>query len=224
MCTVSIVPRDTGFRLVCNRDERLARPAADAPRLRQVGDAIVLWPRDPASGGTWIGANDGGIAMALLNRGAGRPSVKPHAALSRGTIVPQLLGSSNFTSVVAAAATLPAWRFEPFTLLALHRRALVTVANVNGRMRMATHELSAPIVFTSSSLGDHLVDGPRRALFARLIERSRSPLIGQAAFHRHRWLNRPEISVLMSRSDAATVSRTVLDVTDTAITMRYTRI
>jgi hypothetical protein len=48
--------------------------------------------------------------------------------------------------------------------------------------------------------------------------------MGQRVFHRHAWPARPEISVLMSRPDAATVSRTVLDVSDGAIRMHYSRI
>lgn len=224
MCTVSVVPRDTGFRLVCNRDQRLARPAADPPRLQRFGNPTAMWPRDPTSGGTWIGANDRGIAMAVLNRNSGQPPMKAHATVSRGTIVPQLLRIRTVTSVMASAAALPAERFEPFTLLVLQGRALAVITNVNGRMTIATRRLSVPIVFTSSSLGDHFVDGPRRALFASLVEESEAPLAGQALFHRHCWPDRPEISVLMSRTDAATVSRTVLDVTDSTIAMRYTRI
>jgi hypothetical protein len=39
-----------------------------------------------------------------------------------------------------------------------------------------------------------------------------APLEAQACFHRHRWSARPEISVLMSRADARTVSRTQIDI------------
>jgi len=86
------------------------------------------------------------------------------------------------------------------------------------------HDLTAPVMFTSSSLGDRVVEGPRRALFASLVDHSGAPLIGQARFHRHCWPDRREISVLMTRSDAATVSRTTLDVSEHAIAIRYTPI
>lgn len=224
MCTVSIVPRTTGLRLVCNRDERLARPVADPPRLRRVADARVIWPRDPASGGTWIGANDRGIALALLNRNPVSRPARSRGTVSRGTIIPRLLRFREFSSVVASAGALPAGQYEPFTLLVLRERLLAVIANVNGHMTTTSTEVSRPLVFTSSSLGDHLVDAPRRALFDSLVAQSIAPLAGQTLFHRHQWPGHREISVLMSRADAATVSRTTLDLTKTTISMRYTRL
>ncbi len=203
----------------------------------------AVWPVDPASGGTWIGANEAGIAMVLLNRtpGAGSPRVFPVLAAhsgslliggfaprwgrrrSRGTIIPDLLRRRRIESALEAAGNLPACDFEPFTLLVLHGIHIGVLANTGKRMSLTTDVLSRPILFTSSSLGDHTVIEPRRALFARMVERRPEPLNldGQAAFHRHRWRSRPSISVLMSRPDAATVSRTMLDVDSRAVRMRY---
>jgi hypothetical protein len=68
-------------------------------------------------------------------------------------------------------------------------------------------------LFTSSGLGDALVEGPRRRLFERLVLGAEdSWLDGQSRFHRHRWPGQPELSVWMERPDARTVSRSVIDV------------
>ena len=74
--------------------------------------------------------------------------------------------------------------------------------------------LDGPLLFTSSSLGDALVEAPRQQLFQRMVVEGRSGwLRGQGRFHRHQWPSRPEISVRMERHDALTVSRTVVEVT-----------
>jgi hypothetical protein len=76
-------------------------------------------------------------------------------------------------------------------------------------------------MFTSSSLGDELVERPRQRLFAALVESSRRPLAAQARYHRHRWPDRPHISVRMARADAATVSHTTIDVSNEHIAIEY---
>jgi hypothetical protein len=96
----------------------------------------------------------------------------------------------------------------------LDRQSLWTAEGGNGlTLQVEQQVLDRPHVFSSSSLGDRVVEEPRRRLFEHLISGDRDEwLAGQATFHRHRWQNRPEISVLMSREDARTVSRTRIDV------------
>ena len=91
-------------------------------------------------------------------------------------------------------------------------------------MERAAHDLSEPLMFTSSSLGDDLVTRPRRELFDRLVRFSASPRSGQSLFHRHAWRARPEISVRMRRADASTVSRTAVTISARTIVMTYTRL
>ena len=74
-------------------------------------------------------------------------------------------------------------------------------------------------MFTSSGLGDHLVESPRRELFNEMLQ-NRSPSM-QDAFHRHQWADRPHLSVCMSRPDARTVSHTRIHVTPQRATMLY---
>ena len=44
---------------------------------------------------------------------------------------------------------------------------------------------------------------------------------GQLLFHQHQWVNKREISVLMEREDAATVSRTVVDINRRGAALEY---
>jgi hypothetical protein len=223
MCTVSVVPRIQGFRLVCNRDERTSRSGALTPQRQAAGFHGAVFPIDPEGGGTWIGLNDRGLALALLNR-TGTPRTASFAppSRSRGLIIPPLLAHDHLVDAIWAATALDLRVFRPFRLVAVHA-GLVGVVTWDGRD--ATVEgaaLTQPLLFTSSSLGDALVEGPRRRLFTRLVLGARdSWLDGQRRFHRHQWSDRPEISVQMARPGARTVSRTVIDVTAAAPSLAY---
>ena len=83
-------------------------------------------------------------------------------------------------------------------------------------------DLARPMMLTSSSLGDALVERPRRRLFERIFAgEERSWVQAQNLFHRHQWQRRPGISVRMERADAKTVSQTFVSVTGSAIELRY---
>lgn len=225
MCTVSVVPVRDGFRVACNRDEHRLRPTAIVPLVRAHANGQSVWPQDLPSGGTWIGANDSGLVIALLNR-AGRRRALAARPTSRGIIIPSLLTACGLDAAADQAdRELGGVRlFEPFTLVMVQGRRVAVVEHGDESTSITRHRLTGPVLFTSSSLGDDLVDGPRRRLFAELVESSARPLAGQAAFHRHRWRHRPEISVWMARADAVTVSRTVIDVCGRDIDVRYTQL
>lgn len=220
MCTVSIVPVPDGCRVVCNRDERRTRAAAQPPRAFPTEVSWATYPQDPASGGTWIGVNDDGLVVALLNRtvGAARPRVALH---SRGSIVPTLLSCPSIARAVKACDALDLSRFEAFRLVMAHRSTVAVVTSDGVHPSMELVPLVRPVMFTSSSFGDAVVDTPRRRLFEALVLAGEDWLHGQFRFHRHQWGERPEISVQMAREDAATVSRTTIAVTSKAIDLEY---
>ena len=216
MCTVTLVPHETGVRMVCNRDERRTRDASAPPRRHRLGSREAIYPRDPVGGGTWIGVNDAGLVVALLNVYDGRPDAPGPvraAARSRGIIVSSLLGCVTLAEAVAAVAAIDARRFAPFRLVILQDRTVALAAPVDNAIGVATMDLHEPMLVTSSALGDARVAGPRRRLFDRLVVHGRHGwLDGQARFHRHQWPHRPDLSVRMERADALTVSRTTVDV------------
>jgi hypothetical protein len=228
MCTVSVVPTEHGFRLACNRDEQRTRPDALPPRMHANGGRRTMWPSDPQSGGTWIGVSDIGLAMVVLNRtsGAGTAAAPP-ATVSRGILIPQLLAAPSLDAAVERAGVelaAPATRFKPFTLVMIQGRRTAIVDHRAGVTAIERRGLKRPLLFTSSSLGDEIVERPRGRLFAALVKSARHPLEAQARFHRHRWPRRPAISVWMTRPDAATVSRTTIDVSRSTVTVGYARL
>jgi len=221
MCTVSVVPHDTGFRLMCNRDERVDRVPALAPFPVRVEGRRAVLPIDPLGGGTWIGANDAGLVAVLLNRHAPSATVRSSTRrrVSRGAIIPPLLGAASMGQALEKLRRVDPLLFEPFRLVLVQRRAIVMVTS-DGLCAHVHEHLRHPVAFASSSQGDAFVEPLRRSVFERLLTRH-DALTAQALFHRHCWPARPDVSVLMTRTDACTVSRTIVDATRRSVAMSY---
>ncbi|HJZ71594.1 MAG TPA: NRDE family protein [Vicinamibacterales bacterium] len=220
MCTVSILPLGDGFRVMSNRDERRDRAVALAPRVETFGTRSVIMPIDPVGGGSWIGVNDAGLAAALLNRHRG-PRPITGSCSSRGAIVGRALSFDSLAAAVTSVRELDATRFQPFSLVLVQQREIVLIASDSREVGHAASTLERPHMFTASSLGDFFVAAPRRRLFDCLMDHGGDRLRGQSLFHRHQWTDKRAISVLMERDDAATVSRTTVDVDQRGVALEY---
>ena len=55
------------FQLFFNRDEARRRGPASSPELRREDEATWAAPTDGDFGGSWIGVNDHGLVICLLN-------------------------------------------------------------------------------------------------------------------------------------------------------------
>lgn len=223
MCTVTILKTDSLCRIACNRDEARTRPPARPPRLALLrrseghGRMLAAYPLDPLGGGTWVGLNERGIAMVLLN--VNDPVRSIHSVRlveSRGRIIPSLLGAATLAAAEGQALALDPSRFEPFRLVMTDGTGVIVVRSDGAALTVAREILrERPLLFTSSGLGDERVEEPRRALFERFFptqeHRATRLIASQDAFHRHSWPEAPGISVCMRRPEAATVSFTVLE-------------
>ncbi len=222
MCTVTVVAAGDTVRLVCNRDELRSRPAALLPRVTPVGRHRAIFPVDPVSGGTWVAVNDAGLVLTLLNAYSTEPSRESGPLRSRGTIIPSLLHHGMLPAVIEQAARIDATRYAPFRLVLGARQEWAELRSDGQEVRLiARAELDQPLLFTSSGLGDDRVEGPRRQLFDELVRSSDEPFRQQELFHRHRWPERPQLSVAMQRPDARTVSQTHVCLGPDQVTLTY---
>lgn len=245
MCTVTIVPlrsavdpRDGGrvaFRLVANRDELRTRAEATPPAPRSCGPRTALYPVDPDGGGTWIGVNDAGLAMSLLNLNLPADEAPRNpGAQSRGAVIPELLGCPSVADAVAAVLDVDPNRQRPFRLVIADRRERAMVRSDGRAVSVVERGPHASVLFaTSSGLGDHVVEGPRRTVFDRYFAAvqpgasaadgaSADDLVGiQDAFHRHFDPDASPVSVSLIRERAMTVSLTEVTVADDGVTMTY---
>jgi hypothetical protein len=218
MCTVSIVSSLDGYavRLMVNRDERRLRPAALPPAVQAAGGGRAIWPTDPVGGGTWVAVTDRGLVLALLNTDGHRTG--PDTP-SRGTIIPTLAAAASVADAVARWQALDTTVFAPFRLVVASGHEIAVMA------RGCTEPAIAPAgrahVFSSSSLGDDRVEGPRRGLLAQLLRTAADPWMAQTRFHQHAWPDRRDLSVMMSRADAHTVSCAEVILSTSAAVMNY---
>src|SRR5437667_10253332 len=102
MCTVSFVPRERGFYLAMNRDEKRTRARALPPAIIDLAKHHVIRPREP-NGGNWIAADDRGTCVALINwhRIERQPA---HSVISRAEAVMALAGRSSTDEIAAGLA------------------------------------------------------------------------------------------------------------------------
>jgi hypothetical protein len=224
MCTLSLVvsPDGSELRAMMNRDERRLRPVAEPPRMTAIATgALGLWPRDPQSGGTWIAATDAGLVFALMNASGEAPALP---SPSRGGIIPRLAPARSLEELEASWSAMDVRDYPPFRLVVASRGSACVLAHprlsppLTVRLPLTP---SAALVFSSSSLGDDVVETPRRELFAELLRNDADQRRAQDRFHQHAWPDRRHLSVLMTRADACTVSRTEVRLTTHGIQMRY---
>ena len=217
MCTVSIVPREDGFRLLCNRDERRTRPAAVPPQWRIKCGVTSAYPLDPQGGGTWVAVSEQGLAIALLNRGECRSG----ATRSRGEIPLALIGADSLACTRRLLGRIDVTAYPAFRVLVAWFDRLLVGTSDGVCLSTAEYPLTHPVAFTSSSLGDREAEHVRLPLFRSLLGESRAPMAAQRAFHDHQWTACPELSVRMRRHDACTVSRTRIDVRGSRVALDY---
>ena len=116
-------------------------------------------PVDPESGGTWIAASDAGLVFTLLNvnsdtaadANAGGPSRR--GGLSRGGLIPSLLGAGNVSEALGLVLDSRADRYRPFRLLMMDPYQLIECWLDAGRVRHRRAYLHGAVMRTSSSLG-----------------------------------------------------------------------
>lgn len=218
MCTVSAAfsPDGAALRIVVNRDERRLRMQARPPERFAPYGVAAVWPVDQQAGGTWVAATANGLAFALLNASAPSPVAAGGELVSRGAIIPYLAPSADVEDAMRRFVSGPArWPCRPFKLLVASLDRLVLL------MPTGSIDLDAPMVLSTSSLGDELVEQPRRRLFQGLLTSSATAWQAQDRLHQHAWPDRRHLSALMRRADASTVSRTEIVIDRDGIRMRY---
>lgn len=219
MCTVSaaFAPDGSALRIVINRDERRLRMTARPPARFEACGVPAIWPVDQEAGGTWAAVNGFGVAFALLNTsGPATACAADGSMMSRGAVIPDLAAAATIDEVERAFSGGPArWPCRPFKLLVATLQRMIVLAPDG------ICDVDAPFVLGTSSLGDALVEQPRRDLFTQLLQTSPTAWQAQNRLHQHAWPDRRHLSVLMSRPDACTVSRTEIVITERASEMRY---
>ncbi len=222
MCTITLIARQKGYVLGMNRDEKLARVTGLPPALHRLGDRQTLFPSEPG-GGTWIGVNDGGATLALINWYSVLNRVSGQT-ISRGEVVKSALSSDSSVLVGEVLADMSLARVNPFRLIGVFStdRTIIEWRWNLKRLERLQHGWGTN-TWISSGFDEAGAQQSRAKAFGEALRQSS---VGTAA-----WLRRlqrshgPEsgpYSTCMHRADAATVSYTEIMVSRHTATMRYT--
>jgi hypothetical protein len=221
MCTLSFISNSKGLYLAMNRDESLRRPLALPPEGHRIGNHYSVYPSEP-NGGTWIGFNDAGISLALINWHA-VPARREKQVVSRGVVVKALLAAGNIDQSYSALEALPLPQMPPFRLIAIALRDRSIAEFRWNQERLCTIELpwksqhwfssgfdesAVQIVRTEICENEWKKPGAGTLQWLRALHQSHPPEPG--AF-----------SICMHGEKAATVSYTEIVLENGAGVMRY---
>jgi hypothetical protein len=225
MCTVSWMHTGSGYRLYCNRDEKVTRPAAIAPREYITRGVRFVAPLDAAFGGAWITANESGVSLCLLNGAVvtGRRGTDGrNGTQSRGHLVMELACANSAADVSARLARIDLTPFADFTLAILEPLLEVQLAEWDGESCTVLSSGERYLPLASSSYDS---DGVRRIRpeqlkgFRGCGTGINPELLRQ--FHLSHADGPGAYSPCMHRADAKTVSFTSVCVEDGSIDLSY---
>jgi uncharacterized protein with NRDE domain len=223
MCTVSWLHKSEGYTLLCNRDECLTRKPASGPLIIEGRRVQYIAPVDGDHGGSWIGVNNSGLTLCLLNR-YGEWKTNPHRKYtSRGLLITSLLKCEAQESVRQRITQVDLERFQPFTMigLAVGKKAMLFDWTGSELLLEDNAESQMPLTSSSSTRNPDVIK-LRKQQFESLIVRSRQLDANTLYdFHRSHEPARGPYSVCMHRDDAATVSLSAVCVSEESVEFTY---
>lgn len=221
MCTVTLIARRNGYALGMNRDEKLSRVCALPPKLVRLGERKAIFPSEP-SGGAWIGVNDCGLTLALINWYSVADRVRTNA-VSRGEIIRNLLSAHSLAVAHDAFASQPLSRINPFRLIGISNDKRIVEWRWDLRHLAACDHPWRNHTWISSGFDEPGAQRSRGNLFAKAQKASDVDTIGWLRRLHSSHEPRPSpYSTCMHRQDAATVSYSEIEVLGQKSTLRYT--
>lgn len=212
MCTVTWIQSSDSWELFANRDERRTRLPALPPCIVQRDGLRILAPVDADAAGTWIGVNEHGLGLCLLNGRSRRDEEGAEGFTSRGLLVLDLLACPTLETVEArlARADLGPWR--GFFLIGLALNESPVLHAWDGRALTTDVDPVQPLV--SSSRDTEEARRHRERTWRRLHTEGTAPTRETlSAFQRSHEPEAGPWSVCMHREDAHTVSASRVRVT-----------
>ena len=218
MCTVTFVPKEDGFLLAMNRDDAYARAQTNPTEVHILGNSRALFPSE-TNGGTWIAANDSGLAFCLLNWN--RPAPEPKSR-SRGEIIPAIAHAQSLEQVAGLLSAFPKEGLHPCRLIAF---SLPDQAIREWRGHTAFDTIDFPWEYHhwfSSGLGDDEAAKRRQAICAEAL--TQPDVLSCTWVRRLHQSHGPEpgpFSICVHRETGGTLSYTEVEPSAMEVTVRY---
>jgi uncharacterized protein with NRDE domain len=219
MCTVTWLPlANSGFILTSNRDEAVARQASN-PVFEMIGDAKVLFPKDPKAGGTWIATNPQ-RTVCLLNGAFEKHAHQPPYRRSRGLM---LLDSFEFASIHTFSEVYDFEEIEPFTLVVAEGIQLFEMRWNGTELFLNELNPEIPHIWASSTLYSSAVIHQRKIWFEKWLSENKTPTVESIIqFHQFSGDGNVENDLVMRRGDLLkTLSITAIKKNNNELGMHY---
>lgn len=216
MCTATLRCGDGSLLLTVNRDERRDRAPEEAPRRipGEPGRPAWLAPFDSASGGTWVGVNQRGVASCILNGyEPADEALRDDAAVpSRGSIIPRVLEEQDGVGPARLPGSLDFSAYPSFTLLVVSKEGGEVICWRRGVG--LTREAVQPgwMLLTSSSWNEPEVALWRRRAFDDWLAAGSPEASGLPTLHMLAPAGAEASAPFMTRETSATRSITQLRV------------
>ena len=220
MCTVTFIPRQNGYALGMNRDEKLARVEGLPPSKQFLHSRTAIFPSEP-DGGTWIGVNDAGVTFALINWYSVPSRVSRHA-VSRGAVTRSLLACDDLSTAEGQLRRFPLKSTNPFRILGVFPQdhAIVEWRWDLSALEHVVHKWKANI-WISSGFDEPGAQRTRHRAFARALPAESNTRQWMRALHASHAPTCGPYSICMHREEAATVSYSEIEVDDVTATLAY---
>lgn len=199
MCTVSFVCANDKIIITSNRDEKVIRLSAIAPKNYILNGKNIIYPKDPKAGGTWFSVDENGSVLVLLNGADEKHTVQLPYRKSRGIIVLEMISS---------ASPKEFWRkidldnIEPFTLILFQEKQLFQL-RWNGIEKAATSlAINKKYIWSSSTLYSKPIREQRSDWFKAFL--NSNPEITAAKmlhFHRYTEAENSQDGLVINRND-----------------------
>jgi hypothetical protein len=212
MCTVTMQCGAGSLLLTMNRDERFERAPEEPPRRIPGDSSRPAWlaPFDSASGGTWMGINERGVASCVLNgyepsdEGLGDDPAVP----SRGSIIPRILEEQDGIGPARLPDMLDFSAYPSFTLLVTSKDGGETVRWRRGAGLTREVVLPGWTFLTSSSWNEPEVALWRRRAFEAWLASGEPEVHGLPTLHLVATAGDEPNAPFMTRETSATRSIT----------------
>ena len=251
MCTVTWRRSEDRLDLLFNRDELRTRGRAIPPTISQNSEGpVVISPTDSDAGGTWLGSNELGLTLCLLNiyraevvnkvgeslsqedranssRSAAErlntPGPRGGLFVSRGLLLRKLLDSPDIETVGTQLAEEVLAGYRSFVVLAFDQQKSSPSPFMFRWWGEGNLEIETgvnPPVSSSSFLPSQVVSN-RMEVYQKLTGVGNFDLEGAIAYHRSHIPEKGPYSVCMHREDACTQSLSHVAVLPDRIVYQY---
>jgi hypothetical protein len=218
MCTVTFVPKTDGFLLAMNRDDAYSRAETTPPLVHTLDDSRALFPSE-INGGTWIAANDSGLAFCLLNWN--RP-VLAAKTRSRGEIIPAIAHATSLEQLAVLMHQVPSDGLHPFRLIAF---SLPEQSIREWRVHARPETIDFPWEYRhwfSSGVGDDEAAKRRQKICAEALTQPDALSSSWVRrLHQSHGAEPGPYSICVHRETGGTLSYTEVETAATEVTMRY---